>query len=95
MSFQLIDAEKTVISIETACAVLDVSTSGYYAWKNRTASIRQQRDMLLLAHVRAQFSNSNGTYGSPRMHVELREEGLEVGLHRVARIMQENGLKAR
>ena len=95
MSFQLIDAEKTVIPIETACSVLDVSTSGYYAWKNRKASLRQQRDMLLLAHVCAQFSNFNGTYGSRRMHVELKEEGLEVGLHRVARTMQENGFKAR
>ena len=95
MSFALIDAEKTCVSVETACAVLDVSTSGYYAWKNRKASPGQQRDMVLLAHVRAQFSNSNGTYGSPRMHVELKEEGVDVGLHRVARIMQENGLKAR
>ena len=95
MSFQLIDAEKTLIPIEMACAVLDVSTSGYYAWKNRKASLRQQRDMLLLAYVRAQFLNSNETYGSPRMHVELKEEGVAVGLHRVARIMQENGLKAR
>ena len=95
MSFALIDAEKTLVPIETACAVLDVSTSGYYAWKNRKASTRQQRDMLLLAHVRAQFLNSNETYGSPRMHVELKEEGVAVGLHRVARIMQENGLKAR
>ena len=95
MSFALIDAEKTLVPIETACAVLDVSTSGYYAWKNRKASPRQQRDLLLLAHVRAQFLNSNETYGSPRMHVELKEEGIEVGLHRVARIMQENGLKAR
>ena len=95
MSFQLIDAGKTVIPIETACSVLDVSTSGYYAWKNRKASLRQQRDMLLLAHVRSQFLNSNETYGSPRMHAELNEEGIEVGLHRVARIMQENGFKAR
>ena len=95
MSFALIDAEKTLVPIETACAVLDVSTSGYYAWKNRKASLRQQRDMLLLAHVRAQFLNSNETYGSPRMHAELTGEGIEVGLHRVARIMQENGLKSR
>ena len=95
MSFQLIDAGKTVIPIETACSVLDVSTSGYYAWKNRKASLRQQRDMLLLAHVRSQFLNSNETYGSPRMHAELNEEGIEAGLHRVARIMQENGFKAR
>ena len=63
--------------------------------ENRKASLRQQRDMLLLAHVRSQFLNSNETYGSPRMHAELNEEGIEVGLHRVARIMQENGFKAR
>ena len=39
MSFQLIDAEKTIIPIETACAVLDVSTSGYYAWTNQFYSL--------------------------------------------------------
>ena len=95
MSFQLIDAEKTMIPIEIACTALGVSPSGYYAWKNRKASPRQRRDMVLLAHVRSQFMNSNETYGSPRMHAELKEEGIEVGLHRVARIMQENRLKAR
>ena len=95
MSFALIDAKKTEIPIAMACAVLDVSPSGYYAWRNRGSSPRQRRDLVLLAHIRAQFSTSNETYGSPRMHVELQEEGLCVGRHRVARLMRDNNLMAR
>ena len=61
----------------TACAVLGVSESGFYAWKSWTASPRQRDDMVLLAHIRAEFSTSNETYGSPRMLVELRENGMK------------------
>ena len=95
MSFALIDAKKADVPVATACAVLGVSESGFYAWKSRTASPRQRDDMVLLAHIRAEFSTSNETYGSPRMLVELRENGLTIGRHRVARLMSENGLKAR
>jgi putative transposase len=95
MSFALIDAEKAEVPVATACAVLNVSVSGFYAWKARPASARQTSDMVMLAHIRAEFSTSNGTYGSPRMHAELTESGLAVGRHRVARLMSENGLKAR
>ena len=75
MRFALIDAEKADVPVRTACAVLGVSASGYYAWKSREASPRQRHDMILLAHIRSQFSTSNETYGSPRMHVELNEDG--------------------
>ena len=95
MSFALIDAKRADVPVDTACAVLNVSVSGYYAWKNRDASPRQRRDLVLLANIRAQFATSNETYGSPRMHVELNEDGLAVGRHRVARIMRDNDLKAR
>ena len=95
MRFALIDAEKADVPVRTACAVLGVSASGYYAWKCRKASPRQRHDMIVLAHIRSQFSTSNETYGSPRMHVELNADGLVVGRHRVARIMRENELKAR
>jgi transposase InsO family protein len=95
MSFALIDAKKADVAVETACAVLNVSVSGFYAWKNRSASKRQTDDMVLLAHIRAEFATSNETYGSPRMHAELKESGLAMGVHRVARLMSENGLKAR
>ena len=52
-------------------------------------------DMVILAHIRAQFSASNESYGSPRMHAELREDGVKAGRHRIARLMRDNGLKAR
>lgn len=95
MSFALIDARKAEVPVETACAALGVSVSGFYAWKNRAASARQTSDMIMLAHIRAEFSTSNETYGSPRMHEELKDQGLSIGLNRVARLMSENGLKAR
>ena len=95
MSFALIDAKKAEVPIETACAALNVSVSGFYAWRKRPASQRQTDDMIILAYIRAEFETSNETYGSPRMHAELRESGLATGRHRVARLMGENGLKAR
>lgn len=95
MSFALIDAKKADVSVATACTVLGVSESGFYAWKNRRASPRQRSDMILLAHIRAKFSASHETYGSPRMHAELKESGLAIGRHRVARLMRENSLQAR
>ena len=50
---------------------------------------------MLLAHIRSAFALSNATYGSPRMTRELRDDGITVGRHRVARLMGENALKAR
>ena len=94
MRFQLIDAKKAPLPIERACHLLGVSVSGYYAWKHRGPSQRQLDDMVFLAHIRANFAASNGTYGSPRMHVDLREDGLGIGRHRVARLMRDNALKA-
>jgi len=95
MSFALIDAKRAEVPVETACAVLGVSERGFYAWKTRSASARQTDDLVMLAHIRAEFSTSNETYGSPRMHAELTESGLAIGRHRVARLMSENGMKAR
>jgi putative transposase len=51
--------------------------------------------MVLLAHIRSAFALSNATYGSPRMTRELRDDGITIGRHRVARLMRENALKAR
>ena len=94
MRFRLIDQAKKEFPVHRLCDVLDVSESGYFAWKGRPASRRQSEDLVLLAHIRAQFSTSSETYGAPRMHAELKEEGLAVGRHRVARLMRDNGLKA-
>jgi putative transposase len=95
MRFALIDRAKAEFPIHRLCRVLGVSQSGYFAWKDRPACRRQRDDMVLLAHVRSAFALSNGTYGSPRMTQELRDSGLSVGRRRTARLMRENGLRAR
>ena len=95
MRFKLVDAAKKEFPVQRLCKVLGVSQSGYFAWQSRPASRRQREDLVLLAHVRSAFALSNGTYGSPRMTHELQDQGLSVGRRRTARLMRENGLKAR
>ena len=95
MRFALIDAEKAEFPVRTMCRLLDVSESGFFAWQGRPASQRQRYDMIYLAHIRTAFELSNRTYGSPRMHRELVDEGLPIGRRRTARLMRENGLAAR
>jgi putative transposase len=94
MRFKLVDAKKATMPIAQLCCMLGVSVSGYYAWKSREASQRQRDDLVVLAHIRGHFTCSNESYGSPRMHAELKAEGLGVGRHRIARLMRQNGLKA-
>jgi putative transposase len=72
-----------------------VSQSGFFAWQERPACRRQRQDMVYLAHIRTAFALSNGTYGSPRMHRDLVDDGHEIGRHRTARLMRENQLIAR
>ena len=95
MRFRLIDMAKEEFPVQRMCKVLGVSQSGDFAWKDRPACCRQRDDMVLLAHVRSAFSLSNGTYGSPRMTRELQDDGLAIGRRRIARLMAENGLRAR
>ncbi|MCW7546236.1 IS3 family transposase [Aurantimonas litoralis] len=95
MTFGFIEAEKASFPISRMCRVLGVSQSGFFAWQDRPACRRQQQDMVYLAHIRTAFALSNGTYGSPRMHRDLVDEGHEIGRHRTARLMRENQLIAR
>jgi putative transposase len=95
MRFRFIDVAKKDFPVQRLCKVLGFSPSGYFAWKDRPACRRQRDDMVLLALVRSAFAVSNGTYGSPRMMYELRDNGSTIGRRRTARLMRENGLKAR
>ena len=71
------------------CRVLEVSTSGYYAWCRRKPSQRAQEDEKLTRRIREIHIYSRGTYGSPRIHAELQDEdGIHVGRKRVARLMK-------
>ena len=88
MRFAFIDAEKAHHSIRTMCRVLKVSPSGYYASLRREPSKRKQKDNVLKVHITAIHQESDGTYGSPRVHGQLRHD-FEVGRDRVARLMRE------
>ena len=94
MIYEVIDAKKVAIPVGRGCRLFGVSMSGYYAWKTRWPSKRQYGDMVLLAHIRNRFTLSHETYGSPRLHADLRAAGITGGRHRIARIMRDNGLKA-
>ena len=78
--------------IATLCRVLGVSPSGYYAWRKHAASERAQEDQRLLRQIRTAHVASRGTYGAPRIHEELKANGVAVGRKRVARLMREAGI---
>ncbi len=75
------------------CRALGVSPSGYYGWRSRPLSARGQADAELTVRIRAIHERSRGTYGVPRVHVELVSEGIHVSRKRVARLMRLAGLE--
>ena len=77
------------------CRVLEVSRTGFYAWRTRAPSARAQADERLKVHVRAFHARSDGSYGAPRVLRDLRAEGIRVGQKRVARLMRHLGLYGR
>lgn len=80
-------------SVATMCRVLGVSPSGYYAWRDREPSARETKDRELREQICGFHAESRGTYGSPRIHADLREDGERVGRKRVARLMRAEGLR--
>jgi len=80
-------------AVTTMCRLLDVSTSGYYAWRGRGRSARAISDASLIERISEIHQWSDGTYGAPRIHAELADRGVHVGRKRVARLMKEAGLQ--
>jgi transposase InsO family protein len=74
------------------CRVLAVAPSGYYAWRRRPTCAHAIADERLLLHVRATHAASDGSYGAPRIHRDLRHAGIRVGKKRIARVMRTDGL---
>jgi len=77
------------------CDVMEVSRSGYYARQSREPSDRAQDDAALASEISRVFEASRGTYGSPRVHAEIKEQGRRVSRKRVERKMRRMGLRAR
>lgn len=90
--FRFIAAEKARHRVAMLCRVLGVSRAGYYAWRGRPPSARARADGELTGRIRQIHATSRGTYGSPRVHAELRAAGVCCGRRRVARLMRAAGL---
>jgi len=88
-----VKANQARYPIATMCRVLDVSASGYYAWRKRSRSERAREDAILTDRIRWIHVRSRRTYGAPRIHAELADEGMRVGRKRVARLMRIAGLQ--
>jgi putative transposase len=90
--YRFVAAQKAVHSVKTLCRVLGVSRSGFHAWERRAPCNRALADAWLGEKIRAIHCSSRGTYGSPRVHAELRFDGIQVGRKRVERLMREQQL---
>jgi putative transposase len=78
MNYQFIEQHKQEFPVVLMCQVLEVSASGFYAWRKRPASQRKREDAQLPSHIRQIFRTQQHRYGSPRIHAELREQGMGV-----------------
>lgn len=81
-------ANQAMFPISTMCKALGVSRSGFYAWRERAPSARSIADAALTVRVKAIHGASRETYGAPRIHAELNDEGTLVGRKRVERLMK-------
>jgi putative transposase len=94
MKYTFIAVHETQFQIRRMCKVLGVHRSGYYAWRHRIPSTREQANQALLAMIKTEHEASRKTYGSPRMHVILQRKGVVCGRNRVARLMRLKGIVA-
>jgi len=94
MKYTFIAAHREEFRVRVMCRVLGVKRSGYYAWRKRKPSTREQANAALLALIRQEHEQSRKTYGSPRVHALLQRRGVICGHNRVARLMQRHGIVA-
>jgi len=95
MKYTFIAAHQNEFSVLRMCQVLNVSESGYYAWRKREPSQRKREDEHLGKLIEDAYQNNRQVYGSPRVHAELKEQGIYCGRKRVARLMHERGISAK
>jgi transposase InsO family protein len=94
--YPFIEAEKAAErNVRRACALLKVSRAAYYTWRTREPSARERDDAALAGRLRTIHQASRGTYGSPRIHAQLKREGRRCSRKRVARLMAKEGLLGR
>jgi putative transposase len=95
MRFHFIDEHRAEFPVRLMCRVLDVSRSGYYAWRKRPPSAREMANQKLLEEIKAVHKQSRGRYGSPRIYEALLRLAIRCSRKRVARLMRQHGIRAK
>jgi transposase InsO family protein len=90
--FRFVEDHQADYPVKRLCALVEVSRSGFYAWRDRPSSPRQQADDELMVEIRTVHERSRGTYGAPRIEGQLRRAGRCHGRKRIARLMRADGL---
>lgn len=94
MIWRFIAEHRSRWPVARMCNLMGVSLSGYYTWRQRSPSQREQANRELVAAIRQVHKNSMKTYGSPRVHAELKAQGYTCSLNRVARLMRLHNIQA-
>jgi transposase InsO family protein len=93
--FAFIDKNAQEFPVDLMCQVLNVSRSGYFAWRVRPTSAQAERRNQLLAHIQAAHAESRQTYGSPRVHAELEAQGISCSKNTVAKLMRQHKVRSK
>src|SRR5260370_37209324 len=94
MRYQVVEDYRKEYPVSMLCETLGVSLSGYYAWKKRPMSEHQREDDQLAEHIQAVYQSCRQVYGSPRIHAELRDQGITRSRKRGARVMRVQDMAA-
>jgi transposase InsO family protein len=94
MRYQFIDASKNTWPISLMCKLLEVSRPGYYSWRNRPESKQADSNKKLGKRIQEIYEDHDACYGSPRITIELLDEGVICSENRVARQMKQLGLRS-
>jgi putative transposase len=95
MRFEFIEDHRDEFPVTRMCKVLNVSSSGYYAWRKRPVSAREVANQQLLEKIEVVHTESHETYGSPRVYHELKAQGVACSENRVARLMRLHHIQAK
>ena len=95
MTFRFIEEHRARWPVRLLCDTLEVSTAGYYAWRDRPTSARQERRDALVVEIRAVHAEVKARYGSPRIHAELAARGRDCCVNTVAKLMRDHGIRAK
>ena len=95
MRFEFIEEHRRVYPVSLMCKVLEVSKSGYYAWRSRPTSQSSVRRQSLSEAIRSVYDEYRGIYGSPRIQLELVGRGIDCCVNTVAKLMRKMGLRSK